>query len=139
MTPTGYTHLNSGRDMPGSTALYIASTVIFVWGVAHIAAFRSVVEGFGVLSTDNRRIITMEWIAEGLTLAFIGVLTFLVTVGAETLAPLVVRTSAVMLLAMAAMSATTGARTAIVPMKLCPFVKTVVAGLMLFGSSGFAT
>lgn len=52
----------------------IGSAVVVVWGIAHIIPTRTVVAGFGELTADNRRIITMEWVAEGLALIFIGVL-----------------------------------------------------------------
>ena len=52
--------------------IYIGSAIIILWGIAHIMPVRSVVKGFGSISTDNKRIITMEWIAEGLILIFIG-------------------------------------------------------------------
>ena len=58
--------------------LYIGSTVILIWGIAHIVPTKSVVKGFGGISEDNIRIITMEWVAEGLTLCFIGLLVLLV-------------------------------------------------------------
>ena len=48
--------------------VYIASIMTALWGIAHLFATRGVVEGFGELSTDNRRIITMEWIVEGVAL-----------------------------------------------------------------------
>jgi len=43
--------------------LYAGSIIILVWGVAHIVPTKSVVKGFGPTSEENRRIITMEWIA----------------------------------------------------------------------------
>jgi putative effector of murein hydrolase LrgA (UPF0299 family) len=49
------------------------------WGVAHIIPARNVVAGFGALSEDNRINITMEWVAEGLALAFVGALVALVS------------------------------------------------------------
>ena len=56
----------------------MGSAIIFTWGVGHLIPTRSVVTGFGDLTPDSRRIITMEWMAEGLTLCFIGVLGALV-------------------------------------------------------------
>jgi hypothetical protein len=53
--------------MTASILLYIGSVIIILWGVAHIIPTKSVVAGFGSLSIDNFRIITMEWVAEGLT------------------------------------------------------------------------
>jgi len=63
----------------GITFIYVASVIIFVWGVAHIIPTKNVVRGFGQLSNDNRRIIIMEWVGEGLALCFIGLLATLVT------------------------------------------------------------
>ncbi len=54
--------------------VYAGSGIIFLWGVGHIIPTRSVVRDFGEISKDNRLIITMEWIAEGMTLCFIGIL-----------------------------------------------------------------
>lgn len=118
--------------------LYIGSAVIFLWGVSHVAALKPVVDAYGAISQDNRRIITMEWIFEGLAMCFIGVLVAVVTLRAEgpvAVSVLVIRFSAVMLLVMAGVSVFTGAKTSILPMKLCPVVKTVVATLMFVGST----
>ena len=116
--------------------LYVGSIVITLWGVAHIVPTKSVVRGFGPISQDNRRIITMEWIAEGLTLCFIGLLAMLITIwgGSQNQTSVIVyRASAVMLVIMAGLTASTGARTSIVPIKICPFVKTAVAILFFLG------
>ena len=118
--------------------LYIGSAVIIVWGIAHIASTKGVIAGFGNLSADNLRIITMEWIAEGLTLCFIGVLVLLATIlgwSQEPVAIIVYRASAVMLVVLAVLSQLTGARTAILSLRLCPYVKTVVAVLFFLGSA----
>jgi hypothetical protein len=123
--------------MIGDIALYVSSIVIILWGIAHIVPTKSVVMGFEPVSEDNRRIITMEWIAEGLTLSFIGVLVLLITilVGSQDLASILVyRLSAVMLVVMAGLTLLTGARTSIVPIKICPIVKTSVALLFFLGS-----
>jgi len=117
--------------------LYAGSIVITLWGVAHIVPTRSVVAGFEPLTEDNRHIITMEWVAEGLTLCFIGLLALSITVVGPARNPLsavVYAACAAMLLVMAAWSALTGAKTPVLPMKLCPFVKTAVAILFVMGS-----
>jgi len=124
--------------MMNEILLYIGSGVIIVWGIAHLFPTKPVVGGFGEISRDNRLIITMEWIAEGLTLCFIGILALLVTilVGAEDAAAILVyRISASMLIVLAGLSLFTGARTSIVPVKICPVIKTVVAILFLLGSA----
>ncbi len=123
--------------MTSQVLLYSGSTVIALWGIAHIAPTKPVVAGFGPLSADNQRILTMEWVAEGLALTFIGVLCFLATmlVGPENAgATLVYRASAVMLLVLAGWTLLTGGRTSIVQFKICPLVKTSVAVLLMLGS-----
>jgi len=112
-----------------NTLIYIGSLTITVWGVGHLLATHPVVVGFGPVSTENRRIITMEWILEGLTLCFIGVLaTTMVSDGP------VIWACAAMLVIMAVVSAATGARTSVGPMRACPFVKASVAILFAVGN-----
>jgi len=117
--------------------LYVGAAIITLWGIAHIVPTKSVVNGFGKMSQDNRRIITMEWVAEGLTLCFIGLLVLFVTIWGEApnqTSAIVYLTSAAMLVVMAALTSTTGAKTSIVPIKICPFVKVVVAVLFFLGT-----
>ena len=117
--------------------LYIGSIVIILWGIAHLVPTKSIVSGFGSISEDNKRIITMEWIAEGLTLCFIGVLVLFITIlgGSQNPVSIIVyRISALMLIIMAGLSLLTGARTSIVPIKICLVVKTTVAVLFFVGS-----
>ncbi len=117
--------------------LYVGSILIVVWGIAHIIPTQPVVAGFGSLSLDNKRIITMEWVAEGLALSFIGVLTLLVTLQAsphDAVATLVYRACAVMLVVMAGWTLATGSRTPSIPIKICPFVKTTAAVLLVLGT-----
>ena len=47
------------------------------------------VVGFGNLSKDNRLILTQEWIAEGITLLFPGILVEVVTVLGRVSSPVV--------------------------------------------------
>ena len=117
--------------------LYIGSGVIILWGIAHLIPTKSIVNGFGKISEDNKKIIKMEWAAEGLALCFIGALVLLVTLlaGYEAeAANIVYLASAVMLLVMALLTALTGARTSVVAIKICPAVKTIVAVLFILGS-----
>jgi hypothetical protein len=118
-------------------SLYIGSAVLIIWGIAHIVPTKNVVNGFGTISEDNKRVITMEWVAEGLALCFIGLLVLFVTVlgdSQDEVSLIVYRASAGMLIVMAIWTALTGARTPIVPIKICPFVKTIVAILFIVGS-----
>ncbi len=120
--------------MTASILLIMGSVVIILWGIAHIIPTKSVVEGFGSLSIDNSRIITMEWVAEGLTLIFLGILVLAATwiIGPSSpAAQLVFLAAAGMLFVMAVWSGFTGARTSILPMKACPFVKSFVGILFI--------
>jgi len=80
----------------------------------------------------------MEWVAEGLAMCFIGALTLSITKSVGFLNPvsiIVYRASAGMLIAMAVLTGLTGARTSIVPIKICPYIKSTAAVLFLVGSA----
>ena len=116
------------------TLLYIGSIVIILWGIAHIVPTKAIVNGFGEISGDNRKVLTMELIAEGLTLIFVGALPLLMTllVGVQDrTAGIVYVACAIMLLVMAVLTGMTGARTSTIWYKLCPAIKTVVAVLFI--------
>jgi hypothetical protein len=66
--------------MNGNFLLYLASVLLVLWGIAHLFPTENVVKGFGDISLDNQHVITMEWINEGATLIFIGLLTAAVTI-----------------------------------------------------------
>ncbi|MFC2070014.1 hypothetical protein ACFLTB_02415 [Chloroflexota bacterium] len=122
--------------MLNEVLLYIGSGVIIIWGIAHLIPTKAIVNGFVEISEDNKKILTMELIAEGLTLIFLGVLVLLVSlVGGidNEVSTLVLWASVVMLLIMALLTALTGARTAGIPYKICPFVKTAVGVLIILG------
>jgi hypothetical protein len=123
--------------MPNEILIYVGSGIIILWGIAHIIPTGAIVKGFGEISADNKKIITMEVIAEGLTLIFLGVLPLLVTIIAGTqgtAATVVFLTCAAMLLVMALLTTLTGARTATIWYKICPAVKTVTAILFILGA-----
>ena len=123
--------------MTNDLFLYAGAVVIIFWGVAHIVPTKNVVDGFGSISEDNKQIITQEWIAEGLTMVFIGLLVLFITFFEESdnsVSLLVYRLSALMLIIMAGLTLLTGAKTSILPMKICPFVKIAVAAMLFLGS-----
>lgn len=93
--------------------------------------------GFGPISVDNRRVLTMEWVAEAITMLFVGALVAAVTMtGAGSSAALFVyRLSAGLLAAIAVLTAVTGARTPVIWFKACPLVMAVCIGLILAGSA----
>ena len=114
--------------------LIIGAIIIFLWGVAHIIPVKSIIKSFGDVSSDNKKIIAMEWIAEGFTLCFIGALVLLVTIFMGTGDPavkIIIWACAGMLIAMTILTALTGARTTIIPIKICPVVKLIVAILFI--------
>jgi hypothetical protein len=115
--------------------LYLGSGLTVLWGVAHLFPTKSVVQGFGEISIDNKRIITMEWITEGLALIFIGVLVATVTVidPSNVVSTAVYFVSVIMLLVMALLSLFTGFKVSFLPFKLCPFIFTASAVLIMIG------
>ncbi len=106
-----------------------------LWGLAHLFPTKSVVRGFGEISADNRHIITMEWIIEGVALIFIGVLVAAVTFidPVSTISKLIYLLSAVGLMILAVVSLFTGFKVKFLPFRLCPFIFTASALLILFG------
>ena len=123
--------------MINETLIYIGSGIIILWGIAHIIPTGAIVNGFGQISEDNKKVITMEYIAEGLALIFLGVLPLILTILVNSpgkAVDIVYLACAVMLLIMAILTATTGARTSVIWYKICPAVKTVVAVLFILGA-----
>jgi len=117
--------------------IYIGSGIIMIWGIAHIIPTKAIVKGFGAISGDNKKVLAMEVIAEGLTLIFLGMLPLLVTAIGDSqsyTAHIVYLAVAVMLLVMAVVTLVTGARTPAIWYKICPAVKTAAAILYLTGS-----
>lgn len=116
--------------------LYTGSALTFLWGLTHLFPTRDIVAGFGELSDDNRNIITMEWIVEGVALMFIGVLNGAVTfVDPSTeISRVVYSVSAGGLVSLALVSLFTGFKVNFLPFKLCPVIFSVSAILLLLGS-----
>jgi len=115
--------------------LYTGAAIVILWGIAHIVIpTRSIIDAFGPISADNQRTLLMEWLMEGVLLVFIGVLVVLVASVApepDVTAVVVYRVSASALVVMAGISLFTGARTAVLPMKLCPVIFLMAAVLLL--------
>jgi hypothetical protein len=117
--------------------IYIGSAIIILWGAAHLIPTMAIVKGFGDISADNKRVLTMEIIAEGLTLIFLGVVPLLFTIisdGENVTVNRIIFACALMLLVMALLTLFTGARTSVIWYKICPAVKTVAAVLFMLGS-----
>ncbi|MDH3651976.1 MAG: hypothetical protein OEQ53_19980 [Saprospiraceae bacterium] len=118
--------------------LYIGGSTALIWGVAHLFPTRNVVRDFGDISQDNRRIIAMEWINEGATLIFLGVLTIIITLthASAPASVLVYWFVAGMLVVLAVISLFTGFRVRFLPFRLCPFIFTASALLIVLGVLG---
>lgn len=116
--------------------LYIASATISLWGIAHLFATKGVVKGFGDLSSDNRRIITMEWIVEGVAListaAFVAVATAFQPEAHVSSAVYVVAICTLVVLAV--VSLFTGFKIKFLPFRLCPFIFSISAVLIAWGA-----
>ena len=123
--------------MSGQVFLYGAALLVSVWGVAHLVPTRSVVASFGAISSDNRLVLTMEWVAEAVTMLFVGVLVAAVTLidSEDGVALAVYLLSATALGAIAVLTALTGARTPVVWFKACPLVMATCIVLILLGSA----
>ena len=123
--------------MLNTILLYLGAALLVLWGVAHIIPARKVVVGFGALSEDNRINIIMEWVAEGLALAFVGALVALVTMvgGAdEPVARVVVWAVVGFCIVMGGWTLIVGRHSSIVPIRLCPLVLAVAAVLLVLGN-----
>jgi hypothetical protein len=114
------------------TLAYLAAALIAVWGVAHAVPTRQVIAGFQPTSQDNTRVITQEWLVEALTMWGLAGITIAATAaGPTSTASWVYRVGAALLVAIAVLTALTGARTHVVWFKICPIVLTTSAALLL--------
>lgn len=116
---------------------YLAAGLVAVWGVAHAIPTRQVVAGFGPITADNRLVITQEWLAEAFTMWGVAALIVVTTaVGGPDADPTVwlYRVAAGLLLALAALTALTGARTAVIWFKICPFLLGTSAAVLIVAS-----
>lgn len=116
---------------------YVASALLIAWGSAHLAPTRAVAESFGAISLENRRILVMEWIAEGISHISIGVLVILVTAidgSADATTQLVYVVSACVLVVLAGLTAATGSRTSVIWFRICPFVLSTAAALLIIAA-----
>jgi hypothetical protein len=122
--------------MTNQILLYTGAVLPFLWGIAHLFPTRSVVRGFGDISLDNKRIIAMEWILEGVTLIFIGIFVSVVTyIDYESRVGIAVYwISICALITFAIVSLFTGFKVAFLPFKLCPVIFAGTAVLILVGA-----
>jgi hypothetical protein len=117
---------------------YIAAATVAVWGVSHVIPTRRVVAGFAPITAANRWVLTQEWLAEAFTMWGIAALIVAVTAveGSANTRDWVYRVLAGLLLALAALTAATGARTQVIWFKICPILLSGSAALLLIASAG---
>ncbi len=120
--------LNRGMSLGLACA---AAALVFAWGSAHLIPTKQVVAGFGDIGVDNRRLLTMEWVAEGLAMLFVGVLVALTAASSVESARVVYPSAASFLVVLGMWTAFTGARTPVVWFKACPVVMATAAGLLV--------
>lgn len=116
---------------------YIAAATVALWGVSHVMPTRQVVTGFGPITRDNRRVLAQEWLAEAFTMWGIAALIVAVTAGEGNpiMRDRVYQVLAGLLIALAALTAMTGARTPVIWFKICPVLLSGSAALLLIASA----
>jgi hypothetical protein len=125
--------LHKELSMNNQIFFYLGAIFTTLWGITHLFPTKNIVKDFGDISEDNRNIITMEWIVEGVALIFIGGLVAIVTMVDPTsvVSVAVYRWSALGLVVLAIVSLFTGFKVNFFPFKLCPLIFGVSAILIL--------
>ena len=121
--------------MTGLILIIAGAAITIIWGVAHLFPTKSVVKGFGEITADNKNIITMEWIVEGVCLIFIGIIVLgvsFIDISSDTTAFVFIASSGA-LVVLAIVSLFTGFKVNFFPFKLCPVLFTTSAILILVG------
>jgi hypothetical protein len=116
---------------------YVAGALVGLWGVAHAIPTMQVAAGFKPISVDNRRVLIQEWLAEAFTMWGLAALIIGATaIGADGDATVawVYRAAAGLLVALAVLTAVTGARTPVIWFKICPILLTTSATLLILAS-----
>jgi hypothetical protein len=111
--------------------------MVALWGIAHVLPTARVVEGYHDTSHDNRLVIAEEWIAEAMAMWLIAAVDAIATAtrsAQPSLTDWIYRASAIMLLAVAVLTAFTGARTPIIFFKICPLLLSTTAALLFAAS-----
>jgi cobalt-zinc-cadmium efflux system protein len=119
--------------MINSIILYISAAMLVFWGIAHLIPTRSVVKDFGHVSPDNKKIITMEWVNEGVFMIFIGaVIAVLTYFGYRNDVSIILYLICFIALnILAIVSVFTGFNIRFLPFRLCPFIFLTSAFLII--------
>ena len=126
--------VQSGVARMNVVVLYVAAMLTGLWGVAHLFATKGVVAGFGELSLDNTRILTMEWIVEGVALLSTAAFVVAATLTQPESSSAVYGVAIGTLLVLAVVSLFTGFKIAFLPFRLCPIVFGISAALIAWGA-----
>jgi hypothetical protein len=116
---------------------YSGCALAGIWGLIHVYPSKKLMAYFGKKSWESREILFMEWVLEGITLIFIGILVFLIQTygqGPNPATRIVFRSCAAMLSAMATWTLITGAITSYRPLQFSPFITLTSGALIFFGS-----
>lgn len=120
-----------------TTLASVAAAVVALWGLAHALPTGQVLHGFEPITRDNRRIVLQEWLAEAFSMwglaAVIVTMTVVGGAGAHS-SKWVYRVVAGILVALAALTGLTGARTPVIWFKVCPVLLTSSAALLVAAS-----
>jgi len=117
---------------------YVAGALVGLWGVSHAIPTSQVVKGFEPITSDNRRVLVQEWLAEAFTmwgLAAVVIVSTAVGDPGSTVTAWVYRVVAGLLLALAVLTGLTGARTPVIWFKICPVLLSTSAVLLLVASA----
>jgi hypothetical protein len=121
-----------------ATLAHLAGAIVALWGVAHAIPTRQVLAGFEPVTGDNRRIVAQEWLAEAFTMWGIAAVVIAATTagGIDASARAwIYRVVARLLVALAVLTALTGARTQVIWFKICPVLLAGSAVLLLIASA----
>ena len=121
--------------MLNQVILLVGVLTISIWGVMHLISTNRVVKGFGEIFVGNRNIITMEWILEGISLLFIGVVVTVVTLidPMNIVSKAVIWTSVFELGLLTIVSLLVGFKINHIAFKLCPIIFLLSAILLILG------
>jgi len=117
--------------------IYTGAFLTIAWGIIHSMPNKKIMAAIGKKNWEMQEIVFMEWILEGITLIFIGIIVLLVNAFGECpniACHIVFRASAAMLATMATWTLIIGAITSFRPLKICPFIKLIAGTMIFFGS-----
>ena len=109
--------------------LSLGAILLLSCGSIHIFLTKSIISGFNNMSEENKKITFMEWIVEGLTLYFIGILVLIITLSGlseEFVSKILFGASFILLLIMTILSLMTVINLRIDDLTLQPNIKKII-------------